>query len=97
MKRFGVLTTCALLVSVPALAADDWTQDELDNGVKVRELIRYVKSGQSISMAVGFWNADCVLDPTSVPTITSQPDHGTATVEMQMHYPNFSAVCQMQR
>jgi hypothetical protein len=94
VKFFGTVTVfacLALLVAFSALAADpnEWSQEEREAGVKVQEFTRFIKPGHSLSWGVGFFHPDCTLIEDSTPTISKQPNHGTATIEMQMRFPYF--------
>jgi hypothetical protein len=74
---------------MPALA-QDWTKEEIAAGLKISEWTRYVQAGQSFVQGFGFFNPDCTLIETSVPTITKKPEHGTATIEMVARFPHFA-------
>jgi hypothetical protein len=94
VKFFGtvtVLACLALLVAFSALAADpnEWSQEEREAGVKVQEFTRFIKPGHNLSFPVGFFSPDCALIEDSTPTISKQPNHGTATIETQTRFPYF--------
>jgi hypothetical protein len=94
VKFFGTVTVyacLALLVAFSARAADpnEWSQEELADGVKVLEFTRYIKPGHTLSWGVGYFNPDCSLIEGSTPTISKQPTHGTATIETQTRFPYF--------
>jgi hypothetical protein len=56
-----LLTTCALLVSLPAFA-QEWTKDEQTAGLKTIEYTRHIPSGKQRALSsFGYLNADCSL------------------------------------
>lgn len=83
---------CALLAATPAIAADptnEWSPQEIQDGIKVTEFTRYVRPGGSFQQIFGFFLADCSLTEDSVPTVIKQPEHGAITIDMQLRFANF--------
>jgi hypothetical protein len=84
-----LLTTCALLLSLPAFA-EDWTKKEIAAGEKVYEHTRFVPAGKQRALEnFAFLDPDCtVLDADVV--LTKEPDHGSAVFETTERYPSYS-------
>jgi hypothetical protein len=85
-----LLTTCALLVSLPAFA-QEWTKDEQTAGLKTIEYTRHIPAGKQRALSsFGYLHADCSLIEDTDTVITKEPEHGSAVIETIEHFPSYS-------
>src|SRR5262245_46844861 len=84
MKRLLLTASIIGLLSSTALAADEWTDEERQNGVKREEVIRYAFSGNKTIVAF-YYALDIDCSPTEgwAYEIIKKPEHGIAELVPQ--------------
>jgi hypothetical protein len=88
----AILLALALTIAhaTPAAAQEEPTKEELRAGLRRVEQTRYVRGGKQLNLgSLTAINPNCtVLESDN--TITKEPEHGTATIDVSEHFPNFS-------
>jgi hypothetical protein len=88
-KYLAAVLTLGLLSS-SALAADDWTPEELATRLKKVEITRHALSGNRLM--IGFYaalNPDCSIVDGYEYKITKEPEHGTAEFVQSANFLSF--------
>jgi hypothetical protein len=88
----AILLALALTIAhaTPAAAQEEPTKEELRAGLRRVEQTRYVRGGKQLNLgSLTPISPNCtVLESDN--TITKEPEHGTATIDVSEHFPNFS-------
>jgi hypothetical protein len=89
MRKF-LLTTCILLVSLPAFA-EDWSKEEAAAGMKRIEMTRHVPAGKQRTLSsILFLNPDCTVIEDWEAVVTKEPNHGTVAIEAAERFPTYA-------
>jgi hypothetical protein len=85
-----LLTTCALLVSLPAFA-QEWTNEEKAAGLKTIEFTRHIPAGKQRTLDnFGYLNPDCTPIEDTDTVITKEAEHGSAVIETIERFPTYA-------
>jgi len=90
MSKF-LITVCAfgLLLSA-ASAQQQWTDEELREGVQRTEYTRQVPSGAKRTLEnLGVLNPDCSVPEGYEAKVTKQPEHGSAEIVSTQSFPQY--------
>jgi hypothetical protein len=88
----SLLTACALLASLPAFATEEWTPEQISEGMKVSDFTRSVPAGkQRVLDSMSVLNPDCTIADDFEATITKEAEHGNASIETVERYPSFKS------
>jgi hypothetical protein len=80
-----LLTTCALLVSLPAFA-QEWTKEERAAGLKTTEFTRHIPAGKQRTLDnFGYLNPDCTPIEDTDTAITKEPDVFLCRLIIDLH------------
>ncbi|HET7020316.1 MAG TPA: hypothetical protein VFI58_06345 [Xanthobacteraceae bacterium] len=85
-----LFTTCALLLSLPALA-QEWTNEEKAAGLKTTEYTRHIPAGKQRTLDnFGYLNPDCTLVEDTDTVISKEPEHGSAVIAVIERFPAYA-------
>jgi hypothetical protein len=91
MMKSKLLAGSMIVTLVPPAFADDVTKEELSAGTKTYEFTRFASPAKRILLdSLTYMSSDCVVGDSDN-TITKEPEHGVAVIEIIERYTAYTA------